>query len=190
MSDTSGSWTAAPSGRLLRADLFDVDAFRANGRGECQGGKVVIKGEVEVTVNKPVELVFRFISDPRSELVWNRNARKVEKLSTGPTNVGSRFRGSYRGAGTLDIEVTAYQPGQRTTSVGNSRLLGYELTDEFNAVGSGTRVRRSMVGTFKGPMRLLEPLMGGMFRKRFGQSGVLIKEAIESGTADTLPYEP
>ena len=150
----------------------------------------MIKGEVEVTVNQPVELVFRFISDPRSELVWNRNARKIEKLSTGATKLGSRFRGTYRGAGILDIEVTAYQPGQRTTSVGNSKLLGYELTDDFDAVGSATRVRRSMVGTFKGPMRLLEPLMGGMFRKRFSQSGVLIKEAIESGKADTLPYEP
>lgn len=149
----------------------------------------MINGDVEVTVNKPVDQVFRFISDPRSELVWNRNARKIDKLSTGPTDVGSRFRGTYRGAGTLDIEVTEYQPGRRTTSVGSSRLLGYELTDEFESVGNTTRVRRSMLATFKGPMRLLEPIMGGLFRQRFSQSGPLIKEALEGGKADTLPYQ-
>jgi hypothetical protein len=150
----------------------------------------MIKGEVEVTVNGPVDTVFRFISDPRSELVWNRSARRIEKLSTEPTGLGSRFRGSYAGAGTLDIKITEYEPGRRTTSVGASKLIGYELTDEFDAIDGGTRVRRSMTGTFKGPMRLLEPLMGPAFRKRFSRSGPLIKEAVESGKSDALPYEP
>lgn len=146
----------------------------------------MITGNLEVVVNKPVDVAFQFISDPRSELVWNRDARQIEKVSPGPTGVGSQFRGSYQGAGTLDIEVTEYEPGRRTTSVGRSKLLAYELTDEFEAVEDGTRIRRSMIGIFKGPMRLLEPLMGGVFRKRFSRSGLLIKEAIESGRANAL----
>lgn len=150
----------------------------------------MIKGEVEVTINRPVDDVFRFIADPRSELVWNRDARKIEKLSSGDTGRGSRFRGTYRGAGTLDIEIVEHEAARRTTSVGRSRLLGYELTDEFEDADGATRVRRSMTGTFTGPMRLLEPVMSGPFRKRFTRSGALIKEALESGRTDTLPYEP
>jgi hypothetical protein len=143
----------------------------------------MIRGTVEVIVNTRPEAAFAFISDPRSELDWNRDARQVEKLSPGAIGVGSRFRGTYQGAGTFEIEVTAYAPSQRTTSVGRSKFLEYELTDEFEAVAGGTRIRRSMVGRFKGPMQLLEPLMSGVFRERFSRSGLLIKEALESGRA-------
>ncbi len=146
----------------------------------------MIRGEVEVVANVPAATAFRFISDPRSELAWNPDAVKVERLSPTPNGLGSRYRGSYRGAGNMDIEVTEYEPDRRTTSVGSARFLGYTLMDVFEPVDGGVRIQRSMTGTFRGPMRFLEPLLRGPFQSRFQRSATRIKEALEGGKATSF----
>lgn len=147
----------------------------------------MIQERVEVLINVPAAEAFAFVSDPRSELVWNRYAVRIEKTSPGPNALRSRHRGTYRGAGTFELEVTAYEPATKSGYSGRSRFLGWDQTDEFEPVDeSCLRLKRWMAGYFKGPMRLLEPVMGGPFRARFRSSGQAIKEALESGRAAEL----
>ncbi len=44
----------------------------------------MMKEQVEMVVNVSPAEAFRFISDPRSELAWNRYAVRIEKTSAGP----------------------------------------------------------------------------------------------------------
>lgn len=147
----------------------------------------MIEERVEVVINVPAEEAFRFVSDPRSELAWNRFAVRIEKLSAGPNRKGSRHRGTYSGAGTFDLEVTEYKPDMECGYSGRSALLAWDQTDQFEAIDAHSiRLRRWMAGYFKGPMRLLEPLMGRAFKARFRGSAELIKESIESGRAEAF----
>lgn len=144
----------------------------------------MIEERVEVVIDVPVGVAFDFVSDPRSELAWNRYALRIEKTSAGPNRNGSRHRGTYRGAGTFDLEVTEHEVNSRSGYSGRSGFLAWDQTDEFEPIDVETvKLKRWMAGYFKGPMRLLEPLMGGPFRGRFRSSGPLIKEALESGRA-------
>jgi hypothetical protein len=149
----------------------------------------MIEEQVEIVVSVQPAEAFRFVSDPRNELAWNRYAVRIEKTSAGPNRKGSRHRGNYRGAGTFDLEVTQYVPNVRSGCSGRSRWLGWDQTDELQALDGSVQVRRSMVGYFKGPMRLLEPVLAGPFKRRFRDSAALIKEALESGRAAQLLNE-
>lgn len=141
-----------------------------------------MKDSVEVVVNKPIAEVFQFVSDPRSLLQWDSGVREMKKVEQGPIKAGSHFRGDYQGMGQTLLEVTGYDPNQRVTTLAESKLMTYKLTDEVEATEGGTRLRRTIDGHFNGLLRfILEPLMGGPFRKNFIKSATQVKEAIESG---------
>ena len=49
----------------------------------------------EIRIERPREVVFDVVSDPRSELDWNPKVRVMEKLTEGEIGPGSRFRAKW-----------------------------------------------------------------------------------------------
>jgi uncharacterized membrane protein len=51
-----------------------------------------IAGEVSVLVSKPPDEVYPYLADLREHAAWARNLSRVDKISAGPIEVGTRFR--------------------------------------------------------------------------------------------------
>ena len=52
----------------------------------------MIQHEVTIYLNRPVEQVFAFLTDPDNLRTWQSNLIETERLTDKPLRVGSRFR--------------------------------------------------------------------------------------------------
>jgi carbon monoxide dehydrogenase subunit G len=124
----------------------------------------MIEHELEAKLNQSPEEAFDFFVDFRNEPAWNPDCLAVEKTSTGPIGVGTTFVGKMKRIGRSESEIVALERPHHCAVVDRSR--GGEGTFDFRFApqDGGTRVSVAMQIQPRGPMRLLEPLMGRMIK--------------------------
>jgi len=127
----------------------------------------MIKHEVTIHLDKPVEQVFAFLTDTRKLSTWQSNLIKSEPLTEGPLRAGSRFREVRRinnKEEEIDGEITALEPNKRhetKTVTKPEAMVSYVLDPEQG----GTRLTYKFVLITSGPMRLMEPIMASAIKK-------------------------
>jgi carbon monoxide dehydrogenase subunit G len=139
-----------------------------------------VRLEHEFEVKRPVHEVFSFLADVSNEAKWNPWARWVRKVTEGPVDAGSVFRGSYQGFGELDQDLSEYEPPRRITY--HSVPKGMHdacMTFELEAAGDSTKVRLIGVARPAGMMRLMEPLMPLRMKPHFYDISQGIKRELE-----------
>jgi uncharacterized protein YndB with AHSA1/START domain len=62
----------------------------------------------QVRIERPPEIVFDSLSDPRSELEWNPKVRVMEKISDGERGPGARFRAKWTKSPVVELEVVRF----------------------------------------------------------------------------------
>jgi uncharacterized protein YndB with AHSA1/START domain len=97
----------------------------------------VIAFETEVGIDRPVEDVFAFVSDPLNFPRWNSAVRAVRKTSAGDNGGASTYsmeRKLPTGRAVNELEVVASEPPRtfaiRTTSGPTPFLYRYQLSEE------------------------------------------------------------
>ena len=135
---------------------------------------------VTTTIERPIDVVFAFLSDLRSELAWNPNARSVEKLTDGPVGVGTRFRA--RWAGTRPVGVEVVRSEAPTTWTMRSRAMGMEVqaTGRLEGTGESTWYTAEIELNPRGGASLVAPLVLRTMRRREARNLRLIKAALET----------
>ena len=128
------------------------------------------------------EVVFDFLADASREGEWNETVLTIAKVSEGPVGQGSRFRGTYKRIGQLDSTITAYDRPRQLGFHSEGRALTMDFAFRFAPEAGGTQVQALAEIRLRGPMRLLEPFMGGMMDREFSTREPAIKRALE-GTA-------
>src|SRR5688572_22386096 len=127
----------------------------------------MIKHEVTIHLNKPVEQVFAFLTDTSKLTTWQSNLIKSEPLTEGPLRAGSRFREVRRinnKEEEIEAEITALEPNKRLetkTVTKPEAMVSYVLDPEQG----GTRLTYKFVLITNGPMRLMEPIMASAIKK-------------------------
>jgi uncharacterized protein YndB with AHSA1/START domain len=115
-----------------------------------------------VVLNKPVEEVFAFLTDPDRDTNWRRpNVLSSRKLTDGPLGVGTRFETVNRFLGkkeTVVTEITAMEPPTllRWKQVNKGTFVadgGYRLEP---ADGGGTRFTLELSGEGHGIIKPFE----------------------------------
>lgn len=115
-----------------------------------------------VTINRPPEEVFAFVTEPSNEPKWHTDVLEARRTSDGPMGVGAtiEFLVSFMGKKKVDLVVRDYDPPRRmvveTTSQGS---LMPTFTFSFETVDRGTRLNRQGDIRTSGLVKLLEPLM-------------------------------
>src|SRR5574342_320631 len=127
----------------------------------------MIKNEVTIHINRPVEQVFTFLADTKNLRSWQSNLVENEQLTEEPLRVGSRFREVRRtGPGNSEIqaELTVFEPNKRfaTKTLTKPQVTVSYTFDEENG---GTRITYKFIMITSGLMRLLEPLIAGSMKK-------------------------
>jgi uncharacterized membrane protein len=146
----------------------------------------MIRVEESVTIERPIEEVFTYLSDIERQSDWASAVSESTKLSSGPTGLGTTYRQVGKLLGRrleLNCEITAYEP---------PRLYEFQLLNgplrgrmRFTLVseGQGTRVTQVLEGESGGFFKLADPILTRTVQKQLGADLEALKGLVESGIA-------
>ena len=123
---------------------------------------------IETTL--PLDVAFPFIADFANSQVWDPGVRSSVRVDGGgPVGVGATYKLEVRMGGRfapMEYRVTEFEPGRRVVLAG--RGSGVTAVDEIvfaGKPGGGTHIDYTADIKLGGPLGLLQPLLGGAFRK-------------------------
>jgi hypothetical protein len=154
------------------------------------GGSGVRLSASQVIERPPAE-VFRFVATDhfQNHPKWDPAVTAITKTSPGPMGVGTTARlvRTDRGRqveGTM--EVTEYEPARRFTEVSRFGPFTLHARARLAPVApASTRLELVIDTHARGAIRLLLPLMKGIFRKTMAGSLRVIKEQVEATASPT-----
>jgi uncharacterized protein YndB with AHSA1/START domain len=113
--------------------------------------------ENTVTISRPIEQVFGFLSDFENIPRWNYAIVQTHKISEGPVGMGTIYQQvrSVPSRSEERFEVTAYHPPRRLEIRGQLGPFPSRLSYALDTVPEGTRVTNSVELELRGPGRLL-----------------------------------
>jgi len=123
------------------------------------------KIEGQITIARPVDVVFDYVADQTNEPQYNPAMVRAEKETAGPIGKGTRFRSAVRSGGRtaeMLIENTGYDRPRLLASTTTMKQMDIAYTLKFEPVADGTRMRWSGEVRPKGGLRLLGPLVTWM----------------------------
>ena len=137
--------------------------------------------ETILTIPQSVDETFAFVSDFRNAAKWDPRTFSVDKTTDGDIGIGTRFMltGGMLPEATvarlhlpksmagmaLPYDVAEFDAPHEFVLVGESRLVRYRDHLEFWPDGNGTRLRYFAELELKGPLSIMEPLLGRMFQR-------------------------
>ncbi|GAA1599137.1 MULTISPECIES: SRPBCC family protein [Kribbella] len=141
-----------------------------------------IKGEI--TVGRPVEVVFDYVADQTNEPHYNPSMVRAEMVTAGPIGKGTRFRSAVRSGGRtaeMLIEYTSFERPRLLASVTTMEQAEIEYTLTFERSPRGTCMRWSGQVLPKGAFRLLGPLITWMGVRQEQRIWDGMKRRLEAG---------
>jgi carbon monoxide dehydrogenase subunit G len=121
-----------------------------------------------IETNLPLDVAFRFIADFANSEHWDPGVRSSVRVDDGPVRVGATYKLEVRMGGRfapMEYRVTDFEPGRRVVLAGKGS--GVTAVDEivFSPTVSGTHIDYTADIKLGGLLGLLQPFLGGAFRK-------------------------
>jgi uncharacterized membrane protein len=139
--------------------------------------------EISTVINRPLEEVFAFLSNPENGPKWSSGSSDVTITSAGPLGVGSAYRSARTFLGRRiesEIEVTEYEPNRSYATKSTSGPFPMQSRVIFERAEGGTRVTGTLVGEPGGFFKLAEPLLVSMVKRQFDADLANLKDLMES----------
>ena len=133
-----------------------------------------------VTVDKPVDKVFAYLSDFATTTEWDPGTVQTVRIS-GDGAVGTEYRNTTKFAGRetqLTYVVDELVPNQRIALRGENKTVIAHDTMTFRTSGSGTEVTYTADFTFKGLTRFLAPLLKPALNRLGDQAEAGMRDAL------------
>jgi uncharacterized protein YndB with AHSA1/START domain len=124
---------------------------------------------VSTTIDRPVDEVFAYVVDVTNDPAWHTDALEARKMTEGPIGMGTRWHVRFKpsmGVSEGDMDVVAFQANRTQVMHGQLGPMEPTLTYLVEPANGGTRFTRRVQIKVSGWMRIMEPLMGMMTRKR------------------------
>ncbi len=138
--------------------------------------------EKSVVINKPLEVVFAFVSDTNNDPKWQSGIDSV--VFEGPTNVvGAKWTEVRKFMGQemkSTLEVTSFVQNQKFSAKVIKGPVPFEATVTFAAEGGGTKVTTHIEGEPKGFFKVAEGALKGQLEKSLEEDGNKLKALLES----------
>ena len=146
----------------------------------------MIRIEFDVDVERPVEDVFAYLTDPRRLHEWQPRTTSVEVEGDEPVGVGTRFRETRQILGRdieQTVEVSEYEPPRRFGLRIVDGPLKVDGAHELEPRGSGTRIHVVAAGEPTGAARLGGPLVKRALERELRGHYGRLKRNLEAGEA-------
>jgi hypothetical protein len=147
----------------------------------------MIEHELEANLKQSPEVAFDFFVAFRNEPSWNPDCLIVEKTAEGPIGVGTTFSDKMKRIGKSESEIVAFERPVHCSAVDRSRAASGTFDFRFTPRNGGTHVSVVMRMQPRGPMRLLEPLMGAMVKRMLAELPQKMRDGIDAAERDRAP---
>jgi uncharacterized membrane protein len=139
--------------------------------------------ETSIEIQRPVEVVFAFVSDQRHNPEWIGAIKQVEVTPDGPATVGTQVKAVASFLGVKlepTTEITALEPNRSFSFKGTSGPASIEATFRFEAAGSGTRLSATFQVEPGGLFKVAGPIFASQFKKQQEADFQRLKELLEA----------
>jgi Polyketide cyclase / dehydrase and lipid transport len=146
----------------------------------------MIDGESSTRIERPVDQVFEYVSNPVNDEKWHKTVLRSWRTSEGPIGVGSTFKwdAKFLGRREADVEVTRYEPTSVFAEHVQSGWMEVVVTYELAAENGATRITRRTETPLPRFIRLLDPIIRPIARpfvsKDNGDHLGWLKQALEA----------
>jgi uncharacterized protein YndB with AHSA1/START domain len=144
----------------------------------------MIDFEVKTVIDRPVNEVFAYVTDPAKLAAWQTNTVAAEQLDDGPLRRGSRLREVHRGPGGRElvstVEVTELEQNRVFALHVLEGALPIDARIAFEAWAGGTLLRFRAYGQPRGPMRVAQPLLRPVLKRQFADYCAKLKQLLEA----------
>jgi uncharacterized protein YndB with AHSA1/START domain len=141
------------------------------------------KFEINLVINRPIDEVFAFISNPENLPRWRASILEVQKDSSEPLGVGSVVRGRFTFLGRPfdgNLEIIAREPHRSYTTRMTEGPFPLEARYTLEPVEGGTRLTLAIQGEPGGFFKLAEPLVVSMAKRSYEADLHNLKEMLEA----------
>lgn len=121
----------------------------------------MLDGENSTRIERPVEEVFAFVSDPTNDVKWHSTLLRAWRTSEGPIGLGSTFKwdAKFLGRREADVEITTYEPNRAVATLVKSGWMQVVVTYLVAPENGATRITRRTDVPLPRLLRWLEPLV-------------------------------
>ena len=141
-----------------------------------------IRVEHSVAIPGQPDRVFRAASDPFRQLEWDQGGmQRVEALTDGELRKGARYRGTFKGMGTVEYEFSEFEPNSRFVHVARIPLGVIRHTFMFSATPEGTRMTQVGELAPNALGRVAAPFMRKRLARRFAEVGNRLRRYLYAG---------
>ena len=143
----------------------------------------MISTQVTIVINRPLEEVFAYLSDLENNMNWRAGMIEAKKTSAGPIGVGTTYRLVNSVFGRRiesEAEVIEYVPNQRIATR-NKSGPPVETTRSVEPVVEGTRATFAVKADLSGVMKVAEPLLATMAKRRVEGLAADLKDLMDAG---------
>ena len=142
----------------------------------------MVKVESSKTINRPVEEVFAFVTDPANNARWQDGLVESRMTSSGPMGVGAQVTDVRKFLGRdMDskLEVTAFEPNKKFAQKVVKGPLPFEIILTLEPAGGGTRVNLVAQGEPGGFFKLAEGMVQKQLQNQLEGDAERLKKALE-----------
>jgi hypothetical protein len=143
----------------------------------------VITTESSTSISRRAADVFEFVSDLRNDPRWHTDILEARLAEEGPIGKDATFFIRFKpfmGESEGTVRVVGYEPPRRLVLRGQMGKLAPTVILSVDPEETGSRFTRRVEMEPVGIMRLMAPLMGGMFRKRNAGFVANLKRVLEA----------
>lgn len=141
--------------------------------------------EYSMTIQRPIEEVFAFVSNVENWSQWISNTSEITKTSSGPIGVGTTFTQITHFLGRrLDVRGTVmeYMPNRKIRVQSDGKPVPFQSTITLEPAAGGTHLHDVLEasGDVSALFKIAEPLMEGMVRKGYEKDHETLKDLLEA----------
>ncbi len=143
----------------------------------------MVKVEASVDINRPIEEVFAYVTDPTKKPEWSSLTLECTLEGSGPIGVGSRIRtiGKFLGRRLESTaEVTRYDAPSHFAMREISGPGHLEIERQLEPIAQGTRYRSRLVGESGGLFKLADPILAGLMKRTVETDLQTLKALLEA----------
>ena len=138
---------------------------------------------VTTFINRPLQEVFDFMTNPASFAQWQSGTKSAKWASDGPVGVGSIFQSVGEMMGRemkFDGEITQWDPPNMWGIKGGSGPMKFEGISKFESKDGGTQVTQTFQGEVGGFFSIAEGLAIKQLQKQVENDGGALKKLLEA----------
>ena len=149
----------------------------------------MVKNELSIIINRPIEEVFAYVSDLKNGPQWQTGLFEVRGLTEGSLGVGSKFASVRKFLGRkLEgvVEIIEYEPNNKMVIKSPSGSVPFEESYLFGSTSEGTQLSTVLELHTSGLMGLADPMIAGSLKREMESNFGDVKDFLESKVAAVL----